>query len=645
MNPDQNNNQNLQDQDDTSAGNLQAQPNHLSVEKPFAPPEPVVIKPSVVSSTEEGELPADQPSFAQPSVNSQPDPVVSGGAPQNGEPQPTIQPTFTAGGLASGQSFNTSRNSSKRPKKALFIGGIVAGLVLLLGIGFVFGLYLPNKPENVYSTGLDRSGKAMDKLIIDATKKEKLEEFKNADISASAELNFAGEKYTGSLTSKYDQKKGEHTVSFASDTPESKQQEISAKLLTEVSDGGLPSLYLQLSGTSMLEGFFPVAKEYDGKWISISKEYLESLGLDMKDISTAGNESEFKTEDAIELVNVASKVTREYILTSDKEKSVLQNKRYIGKEKLEGINTQHYEVGVDKGHAKDFCKALITEIVATKAYKKIPGVNNDTADKERDDAIKGCQEGVDRDIKDDDVFEMWIDTKYKLIHKIRIPDEDDKNSYLDIGQIYKGGDDISFFIALHEDKEKVDAKITVDSNVKANTSKGILVLSGGSEEQAYSVKATFEAKPLKGEVAFEKPKDIVPIEEVLAKLGYDPAAYALPVGGGGRVSSKAADSEKQTDINAIHGQLEAYYAQYGFYPGLTEMNTPSWRQANLLGLDDQALIAPGGQSTLGASASPMQYGYAPTPANCSSKGRQCVSYTLTALLDDGSSFVKRSLTD
>lgn len=644
MNPDQNNNQNLQDHDDAAAGNLQPQPSQPSVEKPFTPPEPVVIKPSVVPATEERELPAgDQTSFAQPSVSSQPTPEVASGVLQPEHPQPTIQPTFAAGGLVSGQSYNTSQSTPRRPKKALLIGGIAAGVVMLLGVGFVFGLYLPSKPENVYRTGLDRSGKAMDKLIVEATKKEKLEEFKNADISASAELNFAGEKYTGSLTSKYDQKKGIHTVSFASDTPDSKQQNISAKLLTEVSDSGLPSLYFQLSGTSLLEGFFPAAKEYDGKWISISKEYLESLGLDMKDISTSGNENEFKTEDAIELVNVASKVTREYVLTSDKEKAVLQNKRYIGKEKLEGIDAQHYEVGVDKGHAKDFCKALITEIVATKAYKKIPGVNSDTADKERDDAIKGCQEGVDRDIKDDDVFEMWIDTKYKLIHKIRIPDEDDKNSYLDIGQMYKGGDDISFFIALHEDKEKVDAKITVDSNVKANTSKGILIVSGGSEEQAYSVKASFEAKPLKGEVTFEKPKDIVSIEEVLAKLGYDPAAYALPAGGG--VSSKAADSERQTDINAIHGQLEAYYAQYGFYPGLTEMNTPSWRQGNLLGLDDQAIKAPGGQSALGATATTGQYGYAPIPVNCSSKGRQCASYTLTALLDDGSSFVKRSLTE
>ena len=55
------------------------------------------------------------------------------------------------------------------------------------------------------------------------------------------------------------------------------------------------------------------------------------------------------------------------------------------------------------------------------------------------------------------------------------------------------------------------------------------------------------------------------------------------------IQQKGRDTERQTDIKAIHGQLEAYYAQNGHYPTLANVNDSTFRGANMKGLDADAL--------------------------------------------------------
>lgn len=112
------------------------------------------------------------------------------------------------------------------------------------------------------------------------------------------------------------------------------------------------------------------------------------------------------------------------------------------------------------------------------------------------------------------------------------------------------------------------------------------------------------------------------------------------------VQKKARDSERQTDINAIHGQVEAYYAQNGKYPTLANMNDSAFVSGTLKGLDPAALKDPKGTaSTLSATAAAGTYSYAVTPAGCDNAGGgDCTGYTLTAT-NEGSpaTYVKTSL--
>ncbi len=112
------------------------------------------------------------------------------------------------------------------------------------------------------------------------------------------------------------------------------------------------------------------------------------------------------------------------------------------------------------------------------------------------------------------------------------------------------------------------------------------------------------------------------------------------------IQKKARDSERQTDINALHGQLEAYYAQNAKYPSLANLQDGTWVSTNLKGLDPKALIDPNQNQSTGTiqgSNAANQYGYVVTPANCDNSTTDCTAYALTATLESGSTFAKNSL--
>lgn len=104
------------------------------------------------------------------------------------------------------------------------------------------------------------------------------------------------------------------------------------------------------------------------------------------------------------------------------------------------------------------------------------------------------------------------------------------------------------------------------------------------------------------------------------------------------IQQRARNTERETDIKAIHGHLETFFADNGYYPSLADINSGA---AAMPGLDREALIPPNSSTTtLAASAggNPEQYGYAATASgggSCAAAGNECADYTLTANLEGG----------
>lgn len=105
------------------------------------------------------------------------------------------------------------------------------------------------------------------------------------------------------------------------------------------------------------------------------------------------------------------------------------------------------------------------------------------------------------------------------------------------------------------------------------------------------------------------------------------------------VQRKARNAERESDIKAIHTQLEAYYNEANRYPTLAELNGTSGtiRQNEMKSLDAGALRDPRGNAdTLCATVSATCYGYA--------VNNDGTEYTLSADIENSdTNYEKRNL--
>jgi prepilin-type N-terminal cleavage/methylation domain-containing protein len=110
------------------------------------------------------------------------------------------------------------------------------------------------------------------------------------------------------------------------------------------------------------------------------------------------------------------------------------------------------------------------------------------------------------------------------------------------------------------------------------------------------------------------------------------------------IQQKARDTERKTDIKALQGHMEAYWADQAKYPTLAQSNDTTFRSTNFKGLDGSAFADPKNASsqTLCATSTASCYGYAVTPSGCDNTATDCTNYTLTATLEAGGTFSVQS---
>lgn len=113
------------------------------------------------------------------------------------------------------------------------------------------------------------------------------------------------------------------------------------------------------------------------------------------------------------------------------------------------------------------------------------------------------------------------------------------------------------------------------------------------------------------------------------------------------IQKKGRDSERKTDIQAVHAQLEAYHATNGRYPTLANLNDDVWVGNNLKGLSVDALADPkAANNDLAAATGANVYGYAVTPNGCDNDATtataDCATYSLTATLEENNTVITKA---
>lgn len=121
------------------------------------------------------------------------------------------------------------------------------------------------------------------------------------------------------------------------------------------------------------------------------------------------------------------------------------------------------------------------------------------------------------------------------------------------------------------------------------------------------------------------------------------------------IQQKGRNTERVTDLKAVKGQLEAYYASNGKYPASTDLGATSatnvtFIQTSMKGLDKEALRDPKGTAGdfgLGTTATITKYSYESTADDgttaCTAAAGDCTKYTLTAKQEGSTDVVETSL--
>ena len=614
--------------------------------------------PNVYPDASHGQL----ASQSDPSSNVTPPPAAT----QYGvEPLPDYlfgQPPQTP----SGNGGRFGRLFSNKKKYALLA---VPTLLLLSGAAAFFGYYLPNKPERVWSTALSRTAQGYDKLA------EYISEKKDRQgLAIKGTFKLTGTVAAdGKFEGKSADDNGEYSGSISAGGGK-----VNLDIKTIKSPGNSPDIYFKLTGLEgigdLLGGSDETAtsafNSLNNQWYFIDHTLFDQFA------PGTNNSTQITSEDVSSILKAVGDSTKAFVFTDDPKKAVFEIKKTVGKEKMDGRGVYHYQVSFVKKNLTAYVDSLCQNLINSKFSKFFNG-DTDAAKLALD--CQGLKDDVNK-LDEAKLADAWVDLKTKLISKVRFSyssgqpkskstgdvelgaplnyDEElaapelMRNGYIEIAQKYFGGDVFPLIVSYQEESRYTDSDYTI-------TASGRLGVTLDMKSDSVSLSGEFQTKdsssietgsfdltisPSNQEVKVEKPAESKNLIQLLNDIGFGEL-----FGSGGDISiGSTSDTERKTDINALHGQVEAYYALNGSYPALAEINNASWRSANMKGLDPAALQDPAGTiQQLAATASFTQYGYAIFQEDgstaCTTAAGDCVVYTLTAKLDDGGSYTKASL--
>lgn len=489
-----------------------------------------------------------------------------------------LPPTGNYPPLNTGLSGSNGAIPPKKGKKSKVILVIIPIILMLLSAAaYAFLIYIPNTPENIWKTGLDRTGQQMDAIVAKLDDPNTIKQYDKTMLKMQGSIERGQGKYSLNLDSKLDKINSDSSLDYSSESDNIASVKVNAQLKTNLPEDALiPNVYFKLKGISSLglDGYLPGLADYEDKWIAIEqdfiKQYEDTLRGNISAQSTESGQYTWTNEEVVSLIKDFNSVNQEYIFTSDAQKAVLELGAFVGTEDSEGIKANHYQAKLNKVNAKLYCDAVIDKLLANNTAKKLFGLTDEETTKQYAKNKKNdCKKSVD-EIKDDERLDIWFDKKYKLFHKIRMTDDAESNNeaqiseisqgadyneclvnnngieenctYIkppdydtetnleqtitELGQVYKGGDELMLFVSSKDLSN--EARIDVSINTKELSVSGKLYYKLGQSEGKTVAIITFNTEPYSGEIDSQKPNESIPIKQViedLTKLSQDYGVY------------------------------------------------------------------------------------------------------------------------
>lgn len=430
--------------------------------------------------------------------------------------QPVVGQPYVGGSVvdATSQVPITAPKLSKKPKK-LFLAAAVVAVVIILGLGYTFALYLPNTPGNVYNAGLKNSGLAVDKLV---------------NIFSQQTSSITGMAYDGSMNVKSSTASFDASLKGAIDKDGNSNNHIDADIVGQkigldllsvhVSGNTTNDLYFKVSGASNLLDSMGVSSldSLDGQWISVDHTLIDtylnnlsssagagSLGTTIKPPTTADIEDTFTKVQA---------VNKQYLFTGNSQTAVFVNKKFVGTETKDGQKQNHYQVGYNKDNLASYLDAVGKALDSSKlnSWVKNTGGSTNISDamgfKDMEDKIK--------QLNSDASFDMWVNTKTKLIGDIQFTDTAD-GSKLTIAQAYNGGSVYPFSISI---TDSPDVNGSINFTIDSKSNKYALAFSmnpGKTSGGDTTIQGKLNFSPNNQPVKVTAPANATPITDILSQ--------------------------------------------------------------------------------------------------------------------------------
>jgi hypothetical protein len=162
--------------------------------------------------------------------------------------------------------------------------------------------------------------------------------------------------------------------------------------------------------------------------------------------------------------------------------------------------------------------SLSNAVLSTPAYQHLTGKTDAQLSDAKKSANDECTSQLIDSTTSTAVLDMWIDGHYKLVYKIRSYDESDRNTYTEVGQIYKGGNQVSLFMNTHDSVSPSDAKFTLNANLDTSATKLNYTLTNRGASP-YDVAVTLSLAAADQPVTITKPATATPIQTLLGNMG------------------------------------------------------------------------------------------------------------------------------
>lgn len=297
---------------------------------------------------------------------------------------------------------------------------------------------------------------------------------------------------------------------------------VAAEMRTVKSTGETPDLYIKATGLNGLGDLMGAPADITAKlnqlndsWIVVDHTLIDNINK-----ATAAN-SETATptrEDILDEARAFGKVNQEYVFSTDKDKAITKVVKKHGKEKIDGHNTYHYTVGLEKENVKKYITAQRDALQGSKlgAWLKKYNYQEDVY-RAFDEARKSADS-----IKSDDTFDIWMDIDNRIVYKLRFAgDKNAAKNFVDLGLNYKGGDSYPFFFSGKNEAGGQDLTYSFVTTLNTKTEATDLKFNlnvGGSGEG--SISANFNYKPSSTPIKIEAPTGAKPLAQVFNELGY-----------------------------------------------------------------------------------------------------------------------------